>query len=200
MSALDRIRAERLVAIVRRARDVDAVVEQLAVAGVGVVEITLDTPGALDAIARHAGRGLCILAGTVRSAADVDAAADAGAEACVSPALVPAAVARSLERGVVPIPGALTPTEIEAAWHAGAGCVKLFPSRLGGPGYLRDVLAPLGDVPLVATGGVDSSNAAEFLRAGAIAVAVGSSLTGAGDVAGEARRLLEAVSSVAPAA
>ena len=68
------------------------------------------------------------------------------------------------------IPGTLTPTEIEAAWDAGAAMVKLFPGRLGGPQYVRDVLAVLRDVPLMVTGGVDASNAAAFLEAGAVAV------------------------------
>jgi len=70
----------------------------------------------------------------------------------------------------------LTPTEIEHAWRAGAALVKLFPGALGGPGYVKDVLAPLGDVPLIVTGRVDAQNARAFLDAGAIAVGIGSAL------------------------
>jgi 2-dehydro-3-deoxyphosphogluconate aldolase/(4S)-4-hydroxy-2-oxoglutarate aldolase len=152
--------------------DVDAAVERLHAAGIALVEITLDSDGALAAIRRHRG----CLAGTVRTAADVDAAVEAGAAAVVSPGLVPAVVARARELGVPAIPGALTPSEIEAAWQAGAAMVKLFPASLGGPQYVRDLLAPLADVPLIVTGGVDSGNARAFLDAGAVAVGAGSSL------------------------
>ena len=134
--------------------------------GFGLIEITLDSDGALEAIRRHPGA----LAGTVRTAAQVDAAVEAGAVAVVSPVFVPAVLERARELGVPAIPGALTPTEVEAAWRAGAALVKLFPAALGGPRYVRDLLAPLSDVPLIVTGGVDASNARAFLDAGAVAV------------------------------
>lgn len=177
MSAIDRLRAERLVVILRRVDDVDARVEMLAAAGVGVIEITLDSDDALEAIGRARARGdVSVLAGTVRTAAQVDAAVDAGAEAVVGPAFSAAVLERARELGVPAIPGALTPTEVEAAWAAGAALVKLFPGGLGGPGYVRDLLAPLADVPLLVTGGVDASNARAFLDAGAVAVGAGSSI------------------------
>jgi 2-dehydro-3-deoxyphosphogluconate aldolase/(4S)-4-hydroxy-2-oxoglutarate aldolase len=185
MSVIDRIREERVVAVLRRVADVDGAIERLHDVGVALVEVTLDAPDALDAIRRHPGT----LAGTVRSPEQVEAAADAGAAAIVSPGFVPEVVARAVELGLPAIPGALTPTEIEVAWRAGASMVKLFPGGLGGPRYVRDVLAPLRDVPLLVTGGVDSSNARAFLDAGAAAVAVGSAL----DDPDEARRLVEAV-------
>lgn len=190
MSAVDTIRAARLVAILRRADGVDARVARLAEAGVQVVEITLDSDDALGAIERARSRGdVTVLAGTVREAAEVDAAVAAGAEAIVAPGLSPAVLERAAALGVPAIPGALTPTEIETAWNAGAALVKLFPARLGGPHYVRDLLAPLGDVPLLVTGGVDATNARAFLAAGAVAVGVGSGL-GSDD---ELRRLLAAV-------
>ncbi|MCW2964443.1 MAG: 2-dehydro-3-deoxyphosphogluconate aldolase/4-hydroxy-2-oxoglutarate aldolase [Actinomycetia bacterium] len=190
MSAIERIRSERLVAILRRVDDIDARVAALADAGVGVIEITLDDPNALGAIERARGRGdVTVLAGTVRRAEQVDAAVAAGAEAVVGPAFVAAVVERAAEFGVPAIPGALTPTEIEAAWAAGAALVKLFPGGLGGPRYVRDVLAPLADVPLLVTGGVDAQNAIAFLDAGAVAVGVGSAL----DDPDEARRLVAAL-------
>jgi 2-dehydro-3-deoxyphosphogluconate aldolase/(4S)-4-hydroxy-2-oxoglutarate aldolase len=190
MSAIERIRRERLVAILRRVADVDATVAGLVEAGVGVVEITLDDPGALGAIERARGRGdVTVLAGTVRRAEQVDAAIGAGAEAIVGPGFVRAVVDRAAELGVPAIPGALTPTEIEAAWAAGAALVKLFPAWPGGPRYVRDVLAPLADVPLLVTGGVDAANARAFLDAGAVAVGVGSAL----DDPGEARRLVDSL-------
>jgi 2-dehydro-3-deoxyphosphogluconate aldolase/(4S)-4-hydroxy-2-oxoglutarate aldolase len=119
--AIERIRAERLVAILRRVPDVDARVAALAEAGVVVVEITLDDPDALAAIERARGRGdVTVIAGTVRGADQVDEAVRAGAEAVVGPGFVPAVVARAAELGVPAIPGALTPTEVETAWAAGA--------------------------------------------------------------------------------
>jgi 2-dehydro-3-deoxyphosphogluconate aldolase/(4S)-4-hydroxy-2-oxoglutarate aldolase len=161
---MERIRRERVVAVLRRVADVEATVERL---GLPVVEVTLDSEHALEAIARLRRRGdVTVLAGTVRTADEARAAVEAGAEALVSPAFVPSI----FDLGVPVIPGALTPTEIERAWHAGAAMVKLFPARLGGPAYVRDVLAPLGDVELMVTGGVTADNARAFLDAGAVAV------------------------------
>jgi 2-dehydro-3-deoxyphosphogluconate aldolase/(4S)-4-hydroxy-2-oxoglutarate aldolase len=177
MSAVERIRAERLVAILRRVPDVDARVAALADAGVGVIEITLDAPDALAAIERARSRGdISVLAGTVRRPEQVDAAASAGAEAVVGPAFSRSVVERATELGIPAIPGALTPTEVEAAWAAGAAMVKLFPGRLVGASYVRDLLAPIPEVPLLVTGGVDAANAQAFLEAGAVAVGIGSSL------------------------
>ena len=188
--ALERIRSERLVAILRRVPHVDARVSALADAGVGVIEITLDDPDAAAAMERARGRGdVTVLAGTVRRAEQVDLAAAAGAEAVVSPGFVREVVERAAALGVPAVPGALTPTEVETAWLAGAALVKLFPGRLGGPAYVRELLAPLADVPLVVTGGIDSTNARAYLDAGAVAVGAGSALV---DPA-EARRLVEAV-------
>jgi 2-dehydro-3-deoxyphosphogluconate aldolase/(4S)-4-hydroxy-2-oxoglutarate aldolase len=131
-----------------------------------------------------------VLAGTVRSVEDVEAAAAAGAEACVAPALAGAVVARARQLGVPVIPGALTPTEIEAAWRAGPELVKLFPARLGGPAYVADVLKPLRGVALLCTGGVTAENAGDFLAAGAVAVGIS---VGAGTDAAAAERLVAAV-------
>jgi len=189
VSVVERIRSERLVAILRRVDDVDARVEALAHAGVRVIEITLDAPNATAAIERARGRGdVAVLAGTVRRPEQVDEAVMAGAGAVVSPALVPAVLERARELGVPAIPGALTPTEVEAAWIGGAALVKLFPGSVGGPRYVRELLAPLADVPLLVTGGVDSSNARAFLDAGAVAVGAGSALADPD----EARRVVAA--------
>jgi 2-dehydro-3-deoxyphosphogluconate aldolase/(4S)-4-hydroxy-2-oxoglutarate aldolase len=190
MSVIERIRRERLVAIVRKALEVDLRVAALAEAGVGVVEITLDDPDAAAAIERARSRGdVTVLAGTVRRAEQVDLAAAAGAEAVVSPGFVREVVERAAALGVPAVPGALTPTEVETAWIAGAALVKLFPGRLGGPAYVRELLAPLADVPLLVTGGIDSTNARAYLDAGAVAVGAGSAL----EDPAEARRLVEAV-------
>jgi len=190
MDAVERIRSERLVAILRRVPDVDARVSALADAGFGVVEITLDDPDAPAAIERARSRGdVTVLAGTVRRADQVDLAATAGAEAVVSPGFVREVVERAAELGVPAVPGALTPTEVEAAWRAGAALVKLFPGSLGGPAYVRELLAPLADIPLLVTGGIESRIARAFLDAGAIAVGAGSALEDPAEV----QRLVEAV-------
>jgi 2-dehydro-3-deoxyphosphogluconate aldolase / (4S)-4-hydroxy-2-oxoglutarate aldolase len=196
-TAVDRIRAERVVAILRRVSELARVVDELAAGGIRVIEVTLDSDRALQTIERlRAKTDLTVLAGTVRTPAHAEAAARAGAQACVTPALVREVVERCRELGVPAIPGALTPTEIEEAMGFGAPLVKLFPARLLGPGYVRDVLAPLAGAQLIVTGGVDASNARSFLEAGAIAVGVGSALTGAVDVEGEARRLLAEVTAL----
>jgi 2-dehydro-3-deoxyphosphogluconate aldolase/(4S)-4-hydroxy-2-oxoglutarate aldolase len=205
--AIARLRAERVVAVLRKVPPdrVDAAVEALVAGGIRIVEITLESEGALAAIARLRARpDLLVAAGTVRTAADVDRALAAGAELMLAPALRADAVRRAQERGALMIPGVLTPTEIESASALGAPAVKLFPGSVGGPGYLRSVLAPLGDVAVVVTGGVDATTAPEFLRAGAVAVAAGSSLlpperVSAGDmeaVAAAAAALVAAVRAV----
>jgi 2-dehydro-3-deoxyphosphogluconate aldolase/(4S)-4-hydroxy-2-oxoglutarate aldolase len=168
VGAVEAIRSGRVVAVLRKVADVEATVAALALP---VVEVTLDSPGALEAIARLRGRdGLTVLAGTVRTAAGAHAAIDAGAEAVVAPVATGEVGEACRERGVPWIPGALTPTEVEAAWRAGAALVKLFPGRLGGPAHVRDVAAVLADVPLLVTGGVDATNARSFLDAGAVAL------------------------------
>lgn len=111
----------------------------------------------------------------------------------MAPALVPEMVERCRALGLPAIPGTLTPSELEAARALGAELVKLFPGNAVGPGYVREVLAPLAGMQLMVTGGVDSSNASAFIQAGAVAVGVGSALTGAADVESEARRLVAAV-------
>ncbi len=147
--------------------------------GLQVLEFTLSGEGALHAIelARHAlPRQVFLGAGTVLNPGDVNDARSAGAEFIVTPTLsIP--VIEACQRHDLPIVcGALTPTEIFTAMQAGADLVKLFPARLGGAQYLRDLLAPLPGVKLVPTGGVTSENAQSYLEAGAVAVAIGGSL------------------------
>jgi 2-dehydro-3-deoxyphosphogluconate aldolase / (4S)-4-hydroxy-2-oxoglutarate aldolase len=190
-AAIEAIRSRRVVAILRRIADPLSVVRALREGGIGIVEITLDSPGALETIARlRDDPELVVLAGTVRTAEQARRAAEVGAQACVGPAVVPEVIAACRELGVSAIPGALTPTEVETAWRSGAEMVKLFPAGLLGPEYVGDLLGPLGDVPLLATGHVDATTAAAFLRTGAAAVGVGSALVSAPDVAAAARDLV----------
>ena len=169
-----------LIAIVRfhEGGDLAGTVAALTEGGVGLVEITLDTPGALDAIRTASEAGLSVGAGTVLTVDEVRASADAGARFVVSPGLVPEVVAAALEAGLEALPGVLTPTELLQALAAGARAVKLFPASPGGPALVRALRGPFPNVPLVPTGGVRVSEIASYLEAGATAVALGSELVG----------------------
>ena len=157
-----------------------AVVQAMIAGGVMVVEVTMTVPGAVDllkTLRNEYGEKLLLGAGTVTTAAEVEATVDAGAEFIVSPSLHPEVVAKTRERGKVSIPGALTPTEAITAWRAGAHYVKIFPaSAVGGAAYLKALLAPFPELKLIPTGGVTLQTAESFLRAGAKALGVGSDL------------------------
>jgi len=171
-----------VIAVVRapEAARLRAVARALAAGGVGAVEITLTTPGAISMIGDLARdddlSGCAVGAGTVLDEAAARAVIDAGARFVVSPTLDHAVIRACRERAVPCMPGAFTPTEILEAWRAGASLVKLFPAASLGPGFIRDVLAPLPFVRLVPSGGVTLENAAEWIRAGAAAVSVGGAL------------------------
>ncbi|OZM70169.1 2-dehydro-3-deoxyphosphogluconate aldolase [Amycolatopsis antarctica] len=157
------------------------VVRSLIEAGVRAVEITLPTPGALDAVrilAAQAPPDVLIGAGTVLTAADVAVAADAGARFVVSPVFRPEIVTVARESGIGSLPGVFTPTEMAAAWDLGPSAVKLFPASALGPAFVSAVAAPLPDVPVVPTGGVALSDVEPYLDAGALGVAVGSPVLG----------------------
>jgi 2-dehydro-3-deoxyphosphogluconate aldolase/(4S)-4-hydroxy-2-oxoglutarate aldolase len=193
----ERVRRERVLAIVRAADRLDSVVEALWGAGIGLVEVALTSPGALDAIRQLSNRGT-VGAGTVRSREDGERALEAGASFLVSPGTDPDLVAWAAAEDIPHLPGVFTPTEIETARNAGAGPLKLFPASLGGPKYVAALLGPFPDAELVPTGGVGPENAAEYLEMGAIAVAVGQAVTGARNpelARGAAARLVEMIGS-----
>ena len=156
-----------------------AVAEAAVAGGVTVLEVTLDSPNALDGIVRLVARGsgAVVGAGTVRTRQETSDAIDAGACFIVSPIVSREVIHEARRRGVETFPGAATPTEIWRAVTAGASAVKVFPIvTLGGAEYLKAVSAPLGHPPLFATGGVDVSNASALLTAGAAAIGVGGSI------------------------
>ena len=171
-----------VIAVVRAPEAVrlPAVARALAAGGVGAVEITLTTPGAIATIADLAGdeglAGCLVGAGTVLDEVAARAVIDAGARFVVSPTLDHAVIRVCRERDVPCMPGAFTPTEILDAWRAGASLVKVFPAAAVGPGFIRDVLAPLPFLRLVPSGGVTLENAGDWIRAGAAAVSVGGAL------------------------
>jgi 2-dehydro-3-deoxyphosphogluconate aldolase/(4S)-4-hydroxy-2-oxoglutarate aldolase len=143
------------------------------------VEVTADTPGAIDAVRRAARAGAPVGAGTIGSAMEVHAFGEAGAAFLVSPGVTPEVVRVAVELGVPAVPGALSPTEIATAQRAGATAVKLFPASLGGPGYLRVLRGPFSDVRFIPTGGIELADVRPWLDAGATCVGFGSALVGA---------------------
>jgi 2-dehydro-3-deoxyphosphogluconate aldolase/(4S)-4-hydroxy-2-oxoglutarate aldolase len=151
----------------------------LAEGGVRACEITMTTPGALESIAaagRSLGEEVLIGAGSVLDACTARAAILAGARFIFSPTLNIETIEMAHRYDCVAVPGALTPTEVLTAWSAGADVVKIFPANHFGPQYLRDIHAPLPQVKLTPTGGVDLNTAADWIKAGAVALGVGSSL------------------------
>ena len=174
------------------------------------MEITLTTPGALEAIAELASdpelKGCLIGAGTVL---DVKAARDViarGARFVVSPAFDRFVVRFCRDHHVPCLPGAFSPTELLEAWRAGATAVKLFPASTVGPRYLQEVLAPLPVLRVVPSGGVSLENAGEWIRVGAVAVSVGGALVTAAlvreaawpELTRRARALVDAVAAARP--
>ena len=147
--------------------------------GVQACEITMTTPGALEAItqaSRELDKSALVGAGSVLDAETARAAILAGARFIFSPVLNLDVIQMAHRYDCVAIPGAMTPTEIFTAWSAGADVVKVFPANHFGPQYLRDVHGPLPQVKLTPTGGVDLTTAADWIKAGAVAIGVGSSL------------------------
>lgn len=204
MAETSLITSTGIIAIVRG--DHAATIGELAAAlysgGVRVMEVTLNSPNALQmiaAISRQWAGKMLVGAGTVLTAAQVDQAADAGAAFCVSPDTFAPVIERAIRLSIEPIPGAFTPTEIRTAVRAGARFIKLFPAMPAGASYLSQIRAPLDDVLFVPTGGVDETNLAAFVRAGAVALGIGSSLVPkqiSGDasiaaIEGSARRLTQ---------
>jgi 2-dehydro-3-deoxyphosphogluconate aldolase/(4S)-4-hydroxy-2-oxoglutarate aldolase len=201
-----RLEESRVVAILRRTDPGAAVAtaEALVAGGIASLEVTCDSPGAVDmirAISQALGDRALVGAGTVLDAATAQAALEAGARFLVSPHIDVDLVSSFARRGVAWIPGAFTATEVLQAWRAGAVVVKLFPAGSVGPGYIKDVLGPLRDVPLLPTGGVTLDNATAFLQAGAWGLGMGSALVAPALVSAgrfdelqeRARRLTQAV-------
>jgi 2-dehydro-3-deoxyphosphogluconate aldolase/(4S)-4-hydroxy-2-oxoglutarate aldolase len=200
------IREPGVVAIARRLDPmaVSATCDGLLRGGIRALELTLNDPedAALEALGvavRHATvTNLCIGAGTVLSVEAARRAVDAGAAFLVSPHLDPELVAWAAGQGIAMLPGAATPTEVLAAWRAGAAGVKVFPASSLGPTFIRELRGPLPDVPLMPTGGVTVESAGDFVRAGAVAVGLGSWLFAGGAAAVE-HRATQAIAAVAAA-
>ncbi len=171
-----------LVAIIRgkfSREQVLSMAEVLASVNIRAVEVTLNTTDALASIRQlrsHFGDQLFVGAGTVRTADQLRTVVAAGAQFTVAPNLDLATVAAAHEHDLLHLPGVFTPTEVQTALVAGCGMVKLFPSEIVGPRYLKALRAPLDDVDLVPTGGISPDNVAEYVQAGAAAAGIGSAL------------------------
>lgn len=184
MTVLDYIRRHGIIAIIRAdsGEDLVRVVEAVAEGGIRCIEVTMTTPGALRclelAAARLSASDICLGVGSVLDAETARLAILAGARYVVSPVLAPGVIETAHRYGCPCLPGAFTPTEIFTAWEAGADMVKVFPASLGGLDYIKAVRAPLPNIPLVPTGGVDLNNLAAFVAAGVSAIGVGGNLAG----------------------
>lgn len=183
---LQRIKQSRVIAILRNIglKQAMTLVGALVDGGVRAVEITLDGKDAWDTIQRireDYGDRILLGAGTVMTQEQMRSALSAGVDLLFSPHLDEDLVHLAAADRKLMIPGVMTPTEIVRAKKAGARVLKLFPARALGPDYIKDVSGPVPDVSFIPTGGISPGNAAEYLKAGALAVGMGSSLVSPGD-------------------
>lgn len=203
---LDLLRAERCVAIIR-AHSVEhlaATARTLLSAGVKIMEFPLTTPGVLailPSILDELGNDAQIGVGSVTTVDEARAACDAGTQFLVTPNLNPEVIIAAQQAGRPILVGAFSPTEIAAAWQAGATAVKLFPASIGGPGYVSELAqGPFPNIPLVPTGGVAIEDVPDFLAAGATAFGMGGSLLGSAASGGSAEDLRKRVQTFRTAA
>lgn len=177
---LSKIKSEKVIALIR-ADSPDGLLDcakALAAGGLTSIELTMTTPGAIRMVEKAAVEmpDFLLGLGTVLDAETARAGILAGAKFVVTPAFRADVIAVCKRYSVPVFSGALTPTEILATWEAGADAVKVFPAEFFGPSYIKAVKAPLPQIEMVPTGGVNETNVGDFLKAGAFAVAAGSSL------------------------
>lgn len=206
LEQMQRIETSGIVAIIRAnsSNELIKTAEAIKNGGVDVIEITMTTPGALGVITEvsdHLGDEVLIGVGSVLDAETARVAMLAGAEFVVCPVTKNDVIDTCNRYGKVVIPGAFTPTEILYAWESGADYVKVFPSSGVGPSYIKDIKAPLPQIPLIPTGGISIENAADFIKAGSAALGVGSALVSnsiieSGDFKQLTQRAKELVSAV----
>ena len=187
MTTLEWVMSRKIIAIVRGLKPeyMVALAEALYKGGIDLMEVTFDqkhpdtwkdTAGAIRAIGDHMKGRMLPGAGTVLTPEQLGMARDAGAAYIITPNTNPELIRQVKAYGLAAFPGACTPSEIEAAWEAGADAVKVFPAGTLGIGYIKAVNAPLSHIPLMAVGGVNEKNCAEFIAAGCCGVGVGGSL------------------------
>ena len=188
MTTNEFIEYNKIIAICRRmdVSDILKLAEALQKGGVLMMEVTFDqsnvnccrdTARAIEALNREFGDSMRIGAGTVLTEEQVFAAKAAGAKYIISPNVNTSVIQTTKREGMTSIPGASTPSEIEVAYESGADFVKLFPAGFFGTGYFKDVRAPLSHIKLIATAGINETNLASFMEAGAIGAGISSYLT-----------------------
>ena len=202
------VREKRIVAIVRGfAPDICLkLAEAYAKGGIGLVEVTFNqrapetwkgTATAMRAIRERFAGTMRVGAGTVLTEEQLSMCIDAGGEYMITPNVNVSLIRSCVAKGLVAMPGAMTPSEAVDAWEAGASFVKIFPAGSLGPGYVKAICAPLSHIPFLAVGGISPDNVADFIRAGCVGAGVGGNLTnkewiasGAWDKVAEVARLL----------
>ena len=182
------VREKRVVAIIR-GFDPDIclrLAEAYAKGGIGLVEVTFnqrvpetwkDTASAIKAIREHFAGAMRVGAGTVLTAEQLTMCEQAGGEYMITPNVNAELIRDCVRRGLVAMPGALTPSEAVTAFDAGADFVKVFPAGSLGPGYVKAVMAPLSHIPFLAVGGISPDNVGDFIKAGCVGAGVGGNLT-----------------------
>lgn len=181
-NAISKIHEIGIVPVVRAANLDEArrAVDAICTGGIPVIEITMTVPNApamIQELVKHYGTSVLTGAGTVTTAKQAEICLDAGAQFLVSPGLSVAVLQTAAARGILAIPGALTPTEVMAALEAGAQLVKIFPcGSAGGPKHIKALKAPFPETRFIPTGGVNVNNAAEYLAAGSFALGIGADL------------------------
>ncbi|MFC0215371.1 bifunctional 4-hydroxy-2-oxoglutarate aldolase/2-dehydro-3-deoxy-phosphogluconate aldolase [Paenibacillus chartarius] len=178
---LQELERTRIVVIVRGVEPeyMEGLAEALYAGGIRVMEVTLNSPRALEAITmlrEKLGERMYIGAGTVIDVEDAEKAVDAGASFLVTPNMEEDVIRFAVSREVPIFPGAMTPTEVVKAWKAGASAVKLFPSGSLGLGYIKELQGPLPHIPMIAVGGVKEDNIRQYMDIGCYAVGIGGSL------------------------
>lgn len=181
MNALQSIKQNKLVAVIRKVKesDVISIGEALLKGGIRVFEITADSSGFLHSIERvksEFGRDITVGAGTILDSITAKSAINVGAEFIFAPTTNLETIKLTKRYGVVSIPGAMTPTEILTAYEHGADIIKVFPANVLGPKYISDIRGPLQHIPLMPTGGVNLDNIQEYFYNGAVAAGLGNSL------------------------
>lgn len=186
-NTIDFIKNNKIIAIIRKVATANIIplANALFAGGIQLMEVTFDqssktmeqdTCESIKILCEKFGNMICVGAGTVMNIHQVELAVNAGAKYIISPNTNVDVIKKTLEMGAVPIPGALTPSEISFAYESGAAFVKVFPAGELGLNYIKSVIAPLNYIPILAVGGVDENNMKGLLRAGVIGVGVGSNI------------------------
>ncbi|NQT26777.1 bifunctional 4-hydroxy-2-oxoglutarate aldolase/2-dehydro-3-deoxy-phosphogluconate aldolase [candidate division KSB1 bacterium] len=155
------------------------IAEAIIQGGMKAIEVTLNTPGAIEAISKLCktlGDKILIGAGTVLNGDEAEKAIHAGAKYVISPVFKPEIIHMAHAHDCPAVPGCMTPTEMLQAHEAGADVIKLFPAESFGPEYMRSIMAPLNHLRIMPTGGVHASNAGDWISAGAFCLGVGSAI------------------------